>query len=84
VVYNKEKTDLVELMKEWTTFFLAENCDKCTPCREGIYRIDEMLEGKLDKAVLEDIYFVMEKTSLCPLGKNASRPFKTLINKLLK
>jgi len=85
VVFNKKKTDPFELLKEWTSFFLAENCDKCTPCREGIYRIDEIIRSKkMDKEALKDIYFVLEKTSLCPLGRNASVPFKTLIKKIIK
>lgn len=85
VVFDAKKTDPFNLMKEWTSFFLAENCDKCTPCREGIYRIDEIIKKKkLDTQALNDIFLVLEKTSLCPLGKNASRPFKTLIKKIIK
>lgn len=85
VVFNTEKTNPIALMKEWTTFFLAENCDKCTPCREGIYRIDEIIKkGRIDKQALNDIFLVLEKTSLCPLGTNASLPFKTLIKKVIK
>ncbi len=85
VVFDKGKTDPLKLLKEWTSFFLAENCDKCTPCREGIYRIDEMVnKNNLDKKTLDDIYFVLEKTSFCPLGKNAFKPFKTLIKKIIK
>ena len=36
VVFDRAKTEPLKLMKEWATFFLEENCDKCTPCREGI------------------------------------------------
>jgi len=47
-----------------------ESCGKCTPCREGIYRIDEIIKsGKIDKEALNDIFMVLDKTSLCPLGK---------------
>lgn len=85
VVFNAKKTDPIALIKEWTSFFLAENCDKCTPCREGIYRIDEMVNKKeIDRQTLNDIFLVLEKTSLCPLGKNAYMPFKTLIQKVIK
>jgi NADH:ubiquinone oxidoreductase subunit F (NADH-binding) len=84
VVFDRKKTDPYKLMKKWTTFFLNENCDKCTPCREGIFRIDEMVDNKnLDKKVLKKLFFVMEKTSFCPLGKNASCAFKTLIEKII-
>ncbi len=85
VVFNAEKTDPFALMKEWTKFFLAENCDRCAPCREGIYRIDEMLNNKkMDKQALNDIFFVLKETSLCPLGANAYTPFETLIKKIIK
>jgi len=84
VVFNS-KTDPFALMKQWSQFFLAENCDKCTPCREGIYRIDKMLDSKkLDKQTLNDLFLVLKETSLCPLGANAYRPFETLIKKIIK
>ncbi|MBU2545458.1 hypothetical protein KKC65_03370 [Patescibacteria group bacterium] len=84
VVFNS-KTDPFNLMKEWSQFFLAENCDKCTPCREGIYRINEMLNSKkIDREVLNDIFLVLKETSLCPLGSNAYKPFETLIKKIIK
>ena len=85
VVFNAKKTDPFALMKEWADFFLAENCDKCTPCREGVYRISEIIrKKKIDKKTLNDIFLVLEKTSFCPLGKNVCLPFKTLIKKVIK
>ena len=84
VVYDKEKTDLFELMKKWADFFIKGNCDKCVPCREGVYRISEMVKTrKIDKKILEDLCFVLENTSFCPLGKSAAISFKSLINKLI-
>jgi len=85
VVFDRKKTDPFKLMKKWADFFLAENCDKCTPCREGMFRINEIISlKKLDKKSLQDIFFVMQKTSLCPLGENAFKPFETLIKKIIK
>lgn len=85
VVYNRKKTKPMKLMKRWAKFFMKENCDKCTPCREGVLRIHEMVkDNKIDKKALEDILFVMEETSLCPLGRNAWKPFKTLMDKIVK
>jgi len=84
VVYDKKKTDPDALMKKWVEFFYKENCDKCVPCREGVYRIKEMLEkGKIDKKILDDLFFVMEETSFCALGQIAVVPFRSLINKIL-
>ncbi|MCL5411574.1 MAG: hypothetical protein M1150_02445 [Patescibacteria group bacterium] len=84
VVYSREKTNLTALMKKWAEFFITGNCDKCVPCREGVYRIYEMLENNsLDKNTLSDLLFVLEKTSFCPLGKEASISFRGVTEKLL-
>lgn len=83
IVYDKKKTDPFKLMKQWVKFFMEGNCDKCVPCREGLYRIHEMLKTKkLDKKILDELFFVMKETSFCPLGSWAYLPFKTLCEKL--
>lgn len=82
IIFNRKKINLISLMKKWVDFFLQENCDKCVPCREGIYRIKELLEKKnLNKETLKDIFFVLEETSFCGLGKGVVTPFKSLIDK---
>ena len=82
IIYNREETDLFLLMKKWVDFLLEGNCDKCTPCREGLYRIMEMIKKKNFKEV-EDMFFVMEESSLCPLGKVAVVPFRSLLKKVV-
>jgi len=83
IVHDKEKTDPKELMKKWIDFYFGENCGKCTPCREGVYRIKELLDNDdLDRKKLEDILFVLEETSFCPLGKGVAVPFKSLLEKI--
>ena len=85
VVFNRKKTNLLSLMKKWAEFFHAGNCDKCVPCREGVYRILKMMEGgKIDKDLLKDFFFVLKETSFCALGKGVPTPFEGVINKLLK
>lgn len=85
IVFNRKTTDVISLMKKWAEFFENGNCDKCTPCREGTYRINEMLSKReVNKELLEDIFFVLEKTSFCALGKGIPDTFKGAINKLLK
>lgn len=80
IVFNKEKTDPFVLMKKWVDFFLNGNCDKCTPCREGLFRLEEIIR-RGESA--DEIFFAMENTSLCPLGRNAVKPFKSLIKKII-
>ncbi len=83
VIYDFEKTDPFELMKKWADFFFTGNCNKCVPCREGIYRIREMIEEKkIDEKILKDLFFVLKETSFCPLGKTAVIPFESLIKKM--
>ncbi|MFH1643184.1 MAG: NADH-ubiquinone oxidoreductase-F iron-sulfur binding region domain-containing protein [Patescibacteria group bacterium] len=68
-----------KLMEELSEFFMNENCDKCVPCREGIYRINEMFrKKKLNKKLLDDIIFVLEKTSRCSLGRGAAFSFESI------
>jgi NADH:ubiquinone oxidoreductase subunit F (NADH-binding) len=84
VIYNKKTTDLYKLMESWLMFLMAENCDKCTPCREGLYRLAEMIKTrKIDKGVLDDLLFVLAETSFCAYGKMAATPLRSLIKKLL-
>ncbi len=82
VVYDRKKTDPYKLMEIWAKFFYDGNCDKCLPCREGIYRIYEAIKDK-DLKDLKDIFLVMEKSSLCALGRIAPTPFKDIINKII-
>ena len=84
VVYDKEQTDPWVLMRTWIDFFMNENCDKCTPCREGTYRILQMVRDReFDKKIIEDLFFVLENTSYCALGKSIPLPFRSAIKKLL-
>lgn len=84
VVYDRQHTDPYRLLKQWSDFFIDQNCDKCTPCREGIYRLREMFAARqIDKKVMADLIFILENTSFCPLGKMAALPFKSLVSKLL-
>lgn len=83
VIYDRVKTDPWTLMLSWINFFMAQNCDKCTPCREGIYRLREMIrDQKIDKKILDDLLFVLENTSFCAFGKMVVVPFRSALDKL--
>lgn len=85
VIYLFSKTDLKELMKKWVEFFFAENCGKCVPCREGVYRIKEILEKEeIDYETLKDILFNLKESSFCPFGKAVAVPFGSLLEKIIK
>jgi len=82
IIFNTKKTNPYDLMKKWAYFFIHNNCDKCVPCREGLLRVFEILKKEnLEDEALEDLLFVLEKTSFCALGKVSAIPFKSLIKK---
>ncbi|MBM4177369.1 hypothetical protein FJ208_01030 [Candidatus Gribaldobacteria bacterium] len=86
IVFDKKTTNPVVLMCKWAKFFFQENCDLCSPCREGTYRILEILEkqelNSKDKETLFNLFNLLEKASLCPFGRNLSLPFKSALQKL--
>jgi len=94
VVYNKEITNPILLAQKILKFSMYQNCDKCTPCREGVFRLmEEFLkmpaqggsapEGAEDKKILDDIFQVLEDTTLCPLGMLSGSSIESLLNKII-
>lgn len=84
-VFHLKKTKLLELVQRWSVFFLKESCGNCLPCREGVYRLQEYFKNsKLDKKIIEEIFFILKQTSFCGFGRSVPIPFETLINKIWK
>lgn len=72
---------MVDIAKFYLSFSQDESCGKCTPCREGTTRMLEILEkitsgnatmADLDK--LERLAVLIQKSSLCGLGRAAPNP----------
>lgn len=84
-VFNRKKTDVFALMQKWADFFHIGNCDKCVPCREGAFRISEMVKSKkLDYEILESLFLSLRESSFCALGRGIPVPFQSLIEKVIK
>lgn len=85
IVFHLEKTKLIDLAKKWSGFFLKESCGQCVPCREGVYRLAEILaQSEINHNLLEEIFFNLRQTSFCAFGRSVPSPFETLINKIWK
>ena len=76
-----ENTCMVDMAKYFLEFTQDESCGKCTPCREGIGRMHEILlritkgEGKLeDIEKLKYIGRLIKSAALCGLGQSAPNP----------
>ncbi|HHD15839.1 MAG TPA: NADH-quinone oxidoreductase subunit F [Euryarchaeota archaeon] len=85
VIFNESRCP-VDLAYNLSGFFAHESCGKCTPCRTGTHHIMRVLSnlrgGKGDEKELKkalDIASVMDRASICGLGKTASTPFRSLM-----
>ena len=81
LIVMDEDTCMVNVAKYFLSFTMDESCGKCTPCREGINHMLEILnnisEGKAEKRdleILEEIGNMVKETSLCALGGSAPNP----------
>jgi len=84
VVHDLAKTDPRQLGLQWLDFFIKENCGKCVPCREGVFRLREIFSKEpLDSACAQDIVNLLAAASFCPFGKGVANSIGSLIAKLL-
>jgi len=81
LIVMDEDTCMVNVAKYFLSFTMDESCGKCTPCREGIKHMLEILnnisDGKAEKQdleVLEELGNMVKETSLCALGGSAPNP----------
>ena len=77
MVFN-QKRDIVNILLNFSDFFMKESCGICTPCRAGNYIVHKKLEkiqnGLAIESDLDDLRKwceIMKTTSRCGLGKTA-------------
>ncbi len=81
-----EDADMVGFAKFLTDFFADESCGKCTPCREGVKQLQEVIgniaDGRGNKdqlQLLKRMGDAMSDTCFCALGKTAAEPMLTVM-----
>ena len=81
VLVLDETHNMAEFVKGTSHFFAHESCGKCSPCREGTSRLEEIMDDILaggdlekDKALIEKLNDVMSMSCFCPLGQGACNP----------
>jgi NADH:ubiquinone oxidoreductase subunit F (NADH-binding)/(2Fe-2S) ferredoxin len=81
MIVMDEDNCMVDMARYFVQFLQEESCGKCTPCREGLQQMGEILNricngnGKdEDIELLRDLSQVMVDTSLCGLGLTAPNP----------
>lgn len=86
MIVMDENTCMVDIAKYFVNFLKDESCGKCTPCREGLYQMSEILkdisEGKgndKEYQLLNELAIIMKDASLCALGQTAANPVLSTI-----
>lgn len=86
MIVMDDRSCMVEVARYYVDFLCEESCGKCTPCREGLRHMRDILtdicEGRGqegDIELLERIGSMMCDASLCSLGKTAANPVLTTI-----
>jgi len=81
MIVMDDHTCMVDVARYFVDFLCDESCGKCTPCREGLVNLREVLtritagEGRTgDLELLEDLGAVLSDGSLCGLGQTAANP----------
>jgi NADH-quinone oxidoreductase subunit F len=87
VMVLDETVDITWAASKMTKFFKHESCGKCTPCREGTYWLDKVIDRILagkgqpgDVELINNVAANMQGTTLCALGEFAANPIIATIN----
>jgi NADH:ubiquinone oxidoreductase subunit F (NADH-binding)/(2Fe-2S) ferredoxin len=86
MIVMDETTCMVDIARYFLNFLREESCGKCVPCREGIARSMEILNGicagegrQEDIGLLEELSETLRDFSLCGLGTTACNPVLSTI-----
>jgi ferredoxin len=86
MIVMDEDTCMVDVARYFIEFLKGESCGKCTPCREGLAKLSEILnrivrgEGKLeDLDTMTDLGEILDIGALCALGRSAANPVLTTL-----
>ncbi len=81
IIVMDDTVDMTWVASKVTKFFKHESCGKCTPCREGTYWLDKVLDRIMtgqgrpeDVVLIENVAGNMQGTTLCALGEFAANP----------
>lgn len=78
--FNKD-----DLVKKLVTYFKENSCGKCTPCREGTYRLLELVnDSKNYSPEFWDILDLLENASFCAYGRSLVLPLSSYYQNILK
>ena len=75
----------MRLFRKWAGFFEMESCGRCTPCREGTFRMKEILSSEdPDWNAFIKLLGNMKETSFCGLGSSVPVPFLSYLKNVVQ
>ncbi|HEX9117859.1 MAG TPA: NADH-quinone oxidoreductase subunit NuoF [Anaerolineae bacterium] len=84
VIVMDETTDIVEVARRITRFYVHESCGECTPCRVGGQRLLEALDRVADghpryndMATLDSLTQGIAGLTFCPMGTGMCDPIRS-------
>jgi [NiFe] hydrogenase diaphorase moiety large subunit len=87
MIFN-ETRDILQIIKSYSDFFVAESCGICVPCRTGNFllnkKLDKILKGHGEKNDLTDIVSwsnIIKTSSRCGLGQMSNNALLQAIAK---
>ena len=86
IIVMDEDTCMVDVAKYFINFLVEESCGKCTPCRDGLPRMLDLLSditegrgGEEHLDLLEELCDLLTWGALCGLGTSAANPVLSTI-----
>ncbi|MAU13173.1 MAG: NADH-quinone oxidoreductase subunit NuoF [Anaerolineaceae bacterium] len=81
LIIMDDTVDITWVASKVTKFFKHESCGKCTPCREGTYWLDKVIDRIMagegtpkDVELIANVANNMQGATLCALGDFAANP----------
>jgi len=82
-IYPKSGHNPLALLEYWLGFYKNQSCGQCTACREGSYRLFEIIKSKKpDWALFLELVDNLEQTSFCGLGLSIPVPIKSYLKNI--
>jgi|WetSurMetagenome_2_1015567.scaffolds.fasta_scaffold13046_4 NADH:ubiquinone oxidoreductase subunit F (NADH-binding) len=83
-IYKTSEWPARDLFRHWIGFFLTESCGQCTACREGTYRLFEVINSPApDWKLFFDLLDNLSETSFCGLGLSVPTAIRSYIKNVL-
>jgi len=80
IVVLSDRDRAMDVAHNLMHFFAHESCGKCTPCRVGTAKAEQLMaKPRWDLPLLEELAVCMMDASICGLGQAAPNPMRSVV-----